>query len=360
MTNSRNIAALSILSLAASWGCVSSPVIAPSDGDIFLNANPSAITLDEFSNPPVTTASIVISALILSVDGVPQPGVSVVFSTDAGTLASSPVGQSPTPLETDDNGFVADTLTLQLGDPSTTTVTARSGSLAKDVVINKTEVSPNRPPFASIDATPTGSALVDQTVIYDGLGSIDPDGDPITCYQWQIETSQNILSPELACVPPNSRCEISQGRFNTIVDREYDMEQATVVVTLRVTDDPAVVCSPSGPAEPLTSFSGQAVYSHDVVCDRFMPIANAGSLTRMVTLSGTPAMASLLFSAANSSGGDSGIQRYDWDCGNGTVVNDGPISITCDYAATGTYNVLLIVTNGCGMSDSATVFVTVD
>jgi hypothetical protein len=291
---------------------------------------------------------------------VPQSGVSVVFSADGGTLASAPVGQPITPQNTDDNGFVSDTLTLQLGDPDSTTVTARSGSLTQSIAVNKTEVQPNQAPLAAFDITPSGSAVIDQTVFYNGSSTIDPDGDPISCYQWEIKTSENITSPEIACVPANSRCEVSQSISRLSLTRQYDMEQATVQVTLRVSDDVSIACPPGGPAEPSASFNAETTDFHDVVCDRSMPIANAGPLARSVTLSGSPPMGSLLFNAGNSNGGDSGIASYDWDCGNGTVVNNGPVSISCVYTATGSYTVLLIVTNGCGMTDSAFVAVTVN
>jgi hypothetical protein len=358
MINSKTIAALTVLSLVASWGCESSPVVAPADGELFLSANPATITLDEFAVPPVPTASIVISAQLLSVNGVPQSGVSVVFSSDAGALASAPVGQPITPKNTDDNGFVSDTLTVQLGDPDSITVTARSGSLTQSIAINKTEVLPNQPPLAAFDISPSGTAVLGQTVFYNASSTIDPDGDPITCYQWEFLTSENIDSPQIECESQSSRCEVLQGRLN--VSREYDVEQARVDVTLRVSDDPSIACPPGGPAEPSASFNASVTETHDVVCDRSMPVANAGPLARSVTLSGSPLMASLLFNAGNSNGGDTGIQSYDWDCGNGTVVTGGPVSLSCTYTAAGSYTVVLVVTNGCGMSDSAFVAVTVN
>ena len=357
MVSTRSTAVLSVLSLAAAVGCVSSPVLAPLDGQIFLSANPNVIVLDEFAVPPVTTASTVVSAEVVNSTGVPQADVSVVFITNGGELASAPAGQTITPLETDPNGFVSDTLTVQLGDPDMITVTVRSGALTEAIAVAKTEVAANQPPFAFIDIDPAGTASFGQTVIYNGTNSSDPDGDLITCYQWQIESSETIASPELPCVPPNSRCEVSQGLTNSILTRSYGMAltpgpSKMVVVTLRVTDDPSIACPPAGPAQASADFNGLAVEAHDVVCDRFMPVANAGP-SRLVPVG------PLLLSAAASNGGDSGIVRYDWDCGNGTVVLDGSVSMTCDYTTAATYFVGLTVTNGCGVADSVTVTITV-
>jgi len=362
MANSRNIVALSILSLALSWGCVSSPVIAPSDGNIFLSANPAAIVLDEFAVPAVTAADIVISAQILSMDGVPQSGVSVVFTADSGALASAPAGQAATPLETDDNGFVSDTLTLQLGDPAMTTVTARSGSLVETVEIGKTEIGANQAPLAIIDIIPAGSALLNATVVYDATGSVDPDGDAITCYQWQIETSKDIPVPPgplVDCLPSNSRCEVVQGPNSSIATADYGEEQQ-VVVFLRITDDPSIVCPPGGPAEPLAAFNGLAVDTHDVVCDRFLPNAR---IVATHTVQGPPPFdlsqaggsITVTLDGSTSGGGDSGIVSWEWTCPLSTTTTpaDGELS-SCAYDTAGDKTVTLKVTNGCTKTDTIT------
>ena len=217
MVSTRSIATVSVLSFVAVLGCVSSPVFAPSDGQILLSANPAAIVLDAFAVPPVTTGSSVVSAQIIDVNGIPQSGVTAVFTTNGGELASAPAGQAIMSMDTDDNGFVSDTLTLQLGDPASITVTVRSGALTGAIAVDKTEVPPNQLPFAVINITPANSALLNQFVFHDGSVSGDPDGDPITCYQWQIETNVNIANPDLPCIPANSRCEISQGEFTSSV-----------------------------------------------------------------------------------------------------------------------------------------------
>lgn len=377
MVSARRIAVVSMLSIAVSWGCISSPVIAPTDGQLLVSANPTSIVLDEFAVPAVTSASSVITAQLLSASGVPQAGVSVLFATDGGELASSPAGQAATPLETDDNGIVTDTLTLRLGDPPTTTVTVGSGTLTQTIGIEKTEIQPNRAPIASIEADPSGSALVDETVLYDGSTSSDPDGDAITCYQWQFETSENISMfsspPLLDCEMPNSACGVSQGPTNSLVTRSYEKVQ-DADVTLRVTDDPSIACPPGGPAESSAAFSGLTVHRTNVVCDRSDPIANAGS-DEIVTLGMNSTPVTVPLSGANSFDLESSIMTWTWNCGNGTGIvtcpgdtdcRQGPSAssdqVECTYSAASTtpYTVQLTVTNDCLRSGSDTIRVTVN
>ena len=356
MVRSRSIATLSALSLVAALGCVSSPLYAPSDGQILVSANPAAIVLDEFADPPVISASTVVSAQVLDTNGIPQAGVTVVFTTNGGELASAPAGQAINALETDDNGFVSDTLTLQLGDPTSTTVTVRSGALTGTIAVDKTEVPPNQLPVAFISISPGNSALLNETVIYDGTTSNDPDGDPITCYQWTIEASETIANPDLPCVPPNSRCEVAQGPGTSFLTRRYAVEQM-IAVTLRVSDDPSIACSSGGPVESIAAFGGAAVEAYDVVCDRSAPSAGAGA-NQTVSLGGN-AMVTVPLSGATSFDPESGIASYAWDCANGSGIMNG-VSVLCDYTVAGTYQVFLTVTNGCGMTATDTVIVTVN
>lgn len=357
MVRSRSIATLSALSLVAALGCVSSPLFAPSDGQILLSANPAAIVLDEFADPPVITASTVVSAQVLNTNGIPQAGVTVFFTTNGGELASAPAGQEINALETDDNGFVSDTLTLQLGDPTSITVTARSGALTGTIAVEKSEVPPNQLPFPVINITPANSALLDQVVDHDGSASSDPDGDAITCFQWQIETSVNIANPDLPCIPANSRCEISQGAALSSVTRAWPVIDQFIKVYLRVTDDPSVACLSGGPVEPLAAFGLPATETYEVVCDRSAPSAGAGA-NQAVSLGGN-AMVTVPLSGATSFDPESGIASYAWDCANGTGTVNG-VSVLCDYTTAGTYQVFLTVTNGCGMTGTDTVIVTVN
>jgi hypothetical protein len=354
MASSRFVAVVTATALALTASCVSTPLSAPSDGQILLSASPGTIVLDEFAVPPVTTGSTVITAQIYDANNIPQPGVEVFFSAAAGELASSLLADPA--LETDDRGRVSDTLTLGLGDPTSVIVTARSGSLSSSLDVVLKETAANQAPFPVIDITPAGSAEINDTVIFDGSFSDDPDGDRITCYQWRIETGANINGPDLPCSPPNSRCEISQGPGATFLTRSYSAEQL-IAVTLRVTDDPSVLCPPGGPAEPAASFNGATVTSYEIVCDRTAPNAAAGP-NQTVSLAGGGSVGVPL-SGASSSDPDSGISAYEWNCGNGTALQTG-VSVVCNYTAAAVYSATLTVTNGCGLRavDAVTVTVT--
>ena len=338
-----------------SFACESTPVSAPGDGQIILSVNPSTVILDENSTPPVTSATALVTAQFFDTNGVPIPNVSVIFSTDGGELDSAPPGQPAQPLETDDNGFVSDTLTLVIGDPDDVQVTVRSGTLTDSITVDKFERPANQAPFADVFIDPQNSALINETVIYDGTGSADPDGDTITCYQWQIESTENINSPALACTPANPRCEISQGPSTSIITRSYSAEQ-NIAVTLRVTDDPSVVCSPSGPAEDPSVFGGVIAAAYEVVCDRTLPSAAAGP-NQVVALNGG-ASVSVPLSGSASFDTESGIVDYQWNCGNGTLLSGA--AVVCDYTTAGTYSATLVVTNGCGLVNQDAAIITVN
>ena len=64
MASSRSIAVAAIMVVALSGACVSTPVSAPSDGQILLSANPSTVVLDEFAVPAITAGTTVVNMLL--------------------------------------------------------------------------------------------------------------------------------------------------------------------------------------------------------------------------------------------------------------------------------------------------------
>ena len=351
MVESRNIAVLLLLAAALAVACISSPLLAPGDGEIVLDANPLTIVLDQFADPPVTTGSAIVSAEIFNADGVPQPDVSVTFSTNGGELASAPAGEIPTQLKTDDNGFVSDTLSVQLGDPESISVTVRSGGLSGVIAVEKQEALPNRPPFAFIDIRPEGAAVEDEFVTFDGSLSEDPDGDTITCYRWEIRTDTDILIQGDPCENPSSRCEAYQGPGQTQVQRRYSVLVPRIDVSLFVTDDPAVDCLTNGTVVPEASFNGKTGASYSVVCDRTAPIADGGG-NQTVRL-GAP-----LQLVGAGSDPESDTLTYLWSCGNGTTSSES--SIVCTYDSTGPFEATFRVTNECGLFTTDIIPVTVN
>ena len=352
MIRSNEIALVVALVVVLSAGCVSTPVSAPSDGRIVMDASPPNIVLNEFATPAVTTGSSLVTAQIFDMNDIPFPGAMVLFSSDGGSLASAPPGQPATMVTADDNGFVSDTLTVQIGDPSPIEVTVRSGILTESVTVTTQETPANQPPDPDIDIRPDGAAMLDEIVFFDATDSDDPDNDPITCFQWQIETGENIADPGpvLPCSFPNMRCEVEQGPLASIITRTYSTQQV-LLATLRLTDDPAVLCPPGGPTEPTSSFNAIAASPYEIVCDRTPPVARGGP-DQMVALGGGVSVAVTL-DGSNSTDPESQIPSdgFSWNCGNGVVIN---LAIaTCLYTEPGSpYFARLTVTNNCGQIDT--------
>jgi len=325
--------ALALLAaLALTAGCEDSGVIAPSDGQMIVTANPTTVEIDEAADPPEGQSTI--TAQLFDASGFALQGVDVLFRTSDGSLASSPPGQEPTAIETDANGVARDVLTLSLSDDDTVEVTASSGTLSGSVQVTKS--SGNQPPEAIIDADPADEQAVDAWVTFDGSASSDPDG-AITCYKWTISGAST---------------EVVQGTSATIVSRRYTEAQALNVV-LRVSDlsDSATWCNTctGGPATCGADdswFNGfQDSIAYDIVCDLTGPVAAAGP-DQIAALSGGQALVPLDGSASRDA--ESGIVSYSWQCGNGTAALQGA-EVTCTYTATGIYTARLTVTNGCDM-----------
>ena len=198
-------------------------------------------------------------------------------------------------------------------------------------------------PFAVIDVSPDSPAVRGTLVLFDGRDSDDSDGDPITCYQWEIDSTNN------------TNDEIVQGV--STFSRTYNTDQNLSVI-LRVSDDPAAtaVCPPnSSPADPaLFSLDIDAI-AYQIVCDPTGPSAAAGT-DQIITLSG--GSASVVLDASGSSDPDSGIASYSWNCGNGDPTIQSPVA-TCTYTNSLTYTATVTVTNGCGQPSTDTVRVTV-
>lgn len=355
-SNVLNLLALLSATLFA-VGCESTPVSAPGDGQIILSANPTTITLDENSTPQVLTGSTLVSAQFFDTNGVPLSGIDVIFSTDGGELDSVPVGQPAQSIESDGNGFVSDTLSVAIGDPDDITVTVRSGTLSGDIAITKFERPANQIPFADIEIDPAGLIEKGTSVLFDGSGSFDPDGDAISCYRWKIETGENIVSPSpIPCTPANPRCEIIQGANAITISRTYAVEQ-DIDVELRVSDDPLLACPNSGPALLDTDLNGVAAFLQtSVVCDRSNPVANAGP-NQIVSLAGGSSVVVSLNGAA-SVDSNSPIVNYSWSCGNGTSFNS--VAGSCTYTSSGTFSATLTVTNDCGLVGQDTAVITVN
>jgi hypothetical protein len=134
--------------------------------NISLSANPSSL------GPNGGFSSI--SAVAFGDDGEPLANAPVVFSANAGTLASGGAL-----LRTGSNGEARDTLTTD----RSTTVTVTSGVVSASITV-EVEVTDNQPPQALLVASPT-NPTVGQLVNFNASASSDPDGT-IVSFAWDF------------------------------------------------------------------------------------------------------------------------------------------------------------------------------
>ena len=167
----------------------------------------------------------------------------------------------------------------------------------------------NQPPIA--DANGPYSGAVGVNVMFDGTGSSDPDGT-IASYDWDFGDGNTGTgaSPQHAYA----------------ADGVYD-------VTLTVTDD-------------LGAVSDLATTTATIVEGNLPPVSDPNG-----PYSGTVGMP-VSFDGSGSLDPDGSIVAYDWDFGDGTVETDAGPTPSHTYAAEGTYNVTLTVTDDADAMDS--------
>ena len=337
------MAGLLLLLLAAlvQLSCNSDGVLAPATSLFSVVASPTEIVIDETAGQTEGTSTITV--LVLNANGFPLKDIKVTFSTTAGTMASAgAAGQPPIEILTDENGIAIDILTMTSTDPASAAVTASSATLSQQVTVNRTLFEATDP-FAIIGVTPDSPAVRGTLVLFDGRDSGDDDGDTITCYQWEIDSTDN------------ANDEIIQGV--STFSRTFSMDQNLSVI-LRVSDDPAAtaVCPPNSAAADPALFSPDIdAIAYQIVCDPTGPSADAGT-DQIITLSS--GSASVVLDGGNSSDLDSGIGSYSWNCGNGDPTVGTQVA-TCTYDTALTFTATLTVVNGCGQTATDTVRITV-
>jgi hypothetical protein len=336
----KTAAALVVLALVvvAMTACEDSDLTAPSDASMLLTGNPQTLVLDPLQGQ--TQGTIDIQATVFSSGGSALDGVTVLFSTTAGVL-------SATQAETDSSGIARVSVGLTVNDPAAVVITAQSSSVSEQVTLEVITIG-NAAPTAGVVPSPASSALVNQPVLFDGSFSSDPDGDPLTCFQWTFDSSDDTYD------------EIVQGVAASGVNRTYPVEQV-LNVTLRVSDRATVgaqccdTLSAGCVPVPSASFSKNtgSVTDYRIECSNPPPVANGGPDIRqsigassLVRLDGT-----------GSFDNETPIDRYLWACGNGSIPNPratDPV-VFCSYQAVGTYQAELTVWDqGDGTIDPAT------
>ncbi len=163
---------------------------------IILDVDPTEIVID--TTDPLTptdpgTGKFIgttnIRATVGDTEGNAMVGVEVLFTSDAGTLAS---GGSP--VLTDDLGIATDVLTAMEGDPQTIIIKATVGEASLTVDVTLTVIVENQPPVADagMDQTIECASPEGTPVILDGSGSTDPDSTPgtnddIVLFEWLVD-----------------------------------------------------------------------------------------------------------------------------------------------------------------------------
>ena len=160
----------------------------------------------------------------------------------------------------------------------------------------------NQAPVA--DAGGPYPGLINVALTFDGSGSVDPDGDPLV-YEWDFGDD----SPVANGVKP-THTYTTAGVRNVILTVKDDEDTPA--------SDSATTLIGSGTSEPVADAGGP--YS-------------AGTLT-------------FNFDGTGSSDPDGGKLRYAWDFGDGAVASG--VSPSHTYAATGSYDVTLVVIDDTG------------
>jgi len=364
----RNAVAVGTLLMAAAWlgGCENTNVTIPAGGQIILVANPSTINIDRSVGEEEGSATI--SAQVFDDQGFALKDVALIFTTTGGRLDSSdnscdagsckitldgclidadcpPV--PPGVVETDKNGVAIDLLTLSVNDPTNVQVEARSGTVSSTVTVTRTSETGNSPPFADIQATPANEQRTGQPVSFNGSGSADPDGDPITCYQWTIDSSFA------------GSDEVVQGAAASLINRTYQTEQKLQVI-LRVSDVAQASCPAAPPADP-TIFSPNVANIEYLICENTAPTADAGPDQSGALSSGLL----LVQMVGNATDPEGGVLSYRWNCGNGTQSAEVGRIVNCVYRTVGVFVATLTVTDAgttlpeCQLSGTDTASVTV-
>lgn len=263
----------------------------------------SSLTLT--ADPPVLpmgggTATLLVTALDENFN--PLANIPVTLSTNAGQLNSS-----GNVITTNVNGVAQDLLTTTV----TAEVTVKSGGVDTSITVH---VETNEEPTASFVYSPT-SPKVGEKVNFNASGSSDQDGS-IVSFQWDFGDGRSDSGETVSHKYKNV------GTFTVVlVVQDNSGNHGTTSQTVSVTEGnsptASFVYSPANPAE------NETIY----------------------------------FNASESDDPDGDIVSFDWDFGDGTTGKGE--TVTHQYGSSGSYTVLLKVTDNDGNVDTASQTVSV-
>jgi PKD repeat protein len=232
----------------------------------------------------------------------PLANIPVTLSTNAGQLNSS-----GNVITTNANGAAEDLLTTTV----TANVTALSGEVETSITVH---VETNEGPTASFVYSPTSPKLGEK-VNFNASGSSDPD-DSIVSYQWDFGDGRSDSGEKV------THKYKTAGTFTVVLvveDNSGNRGSTSQTVSVSEGDSPTAsfVYSPTNPAE------NENIY----------------------------------FNASESEDPDGDIVSFDWDFGDGTSGTGK--TVTHQYGSSGSYTVLLKVTDDDGNIDTASQTVSV-
>ena len=346
MTTTRRalMAALALGLGVLAGGCQDSPLTAGSNWAMTLTANPGSVTLDP--NTSTTSQDVDLAAILVNDKGVPQSGVTIYFAASIPGLASGTKG-----VKTDAAGVAHDNLHVTLanvGSATTISATGSSASLKQTVSITVSTNAINKPPVASIVASPQKEQASGGAVVFDGSASTDPDkGDIITMYRWVITSTHPDAGQPNPFIAEGAG--VSGLAFpNDTLPAFVNVQDLTV--SLSVTDDP------NAPAElaaghPI-AYRAQETQVYSIVAvrcdDNTAPTAVLSGADQQQVFGLPQSLVSFQLDGSLSSDAETPIDIYNFSCGNGSspTPSSSPSKVTCRYlvdAVPRTYTAALTV-----------------
>ena len=226
----------------------------------------------------------------------PDGGDIVSYDWDFGD-GNTGIGPSPANIYATEGTY---TVTLEVTDDEGQT---------SDPAETSAEIVPDEAPTA--DPNGPYSGIINVSVAFDGSASFDPDGDLVS---WEWDFGDNTTGSG----------ETTSHTYNGTGD---------YTVTLTVTDD----FGNTGSAGTTATITEPTLLP---------PVADAGG-----PYTGTEGEA-VTFDGGRSTDSDGNIVRYDWDFGDGTMVQDAGPNPTHVYSTADLYNVSLTVIDNDGLTDS--------
>ncbi|NAS12381.1 PKD domain-containing protein [Poritiphilus flavus] len=268
---------------------------------------------------PDQTLTLPTNQIMLSGSGFDPDGGDItayLWTQESGPSTATLAGETTTDVTVSD--LVAGTYTFRL------TVTDDENDTGFDeVIVTVQPEGGGEPPVADAGADQT-IVLPTNSVTLNGSGT-DPDGGDITAYLWTQESG-----PGTATLSGETTATLTAS----------DLVEGVYVFRLTVTDD-----------ESQTGF--------DEVTVTVLP--EGSNLPPVAVINADPtsgnAPLQVTFSAANSTD-DMGIVSYLWEFGDGSTSTDMEASYT--FNNPGTYEVTLTVEDAAGLTNSATVTITVE